>query len=71
MDKKKLIEKRNELKEKMMQIITSAEAESRCITEEEQTEFDRYRDEIANIDSIADELYRRIRLANSNYSEVV
>ena len=50
MDKRKLIEKRNELREKMKQIIASVEAESRCITDEEQTEFDGYRDEIANID---------------------
>lgn len=50
-DKKKLIENRNELKEKMMQIIASAEAESRCITDEERTAFDRCRDEIASIDS--------------------
>lgn len=49
--KKKLLEKRQELKDKMEKVLNSAKAENRAMNESEISEFDKLEKEIKNIDA--------------------
>lgn len=69
MNKKKLIENRNDLQEKMQAIVDKAKAENRAMTNEEITEFDGYEQNIKDIDSTLKRIDIVDKLENKHVDE--
>ena len=64
MDKKKLLEKRQELKEKMESIVNTAKVENRVMTEKEVADFDEAEKEINNIDASLERMDKINKMEN-------
>lgn len=69
--RKDLVERKNDLQEKMKKIADTAKAENRAVTNEEKDEFNKMKDELSNIEETAkiDEMTLGMDLEKSNGKE--